>query len=199
MQPLLWVPYILLTFPLWIMGLFIVAFLLATGQYHTRPSRVYKGRKVTTWKPRWAWLWGQEEDGVFGPDSYRKGQPQWLRAYVWAAIRNPVNNERFTPPLGFVVDPSKIKVYGNTVSSPYDDEAAEQVMRFRWSYVTHGWYSGLWIRIPVGKKHINFRIGWKLLPRDKEGVPDYDYRKPGVGFGLQLQLRPSKFPNDDRS
>lgn len=203
MRPLLYLPAIAFNWALALIGLPLIALLLWTGQYHTRPSQVYAGRKVTAFKSPLFWLWGNEEDGVLGPEWYAAAHPKWgpkFRGWMWSAIRNPVNNDRFIAPIGVRIDPTRVRSVGNCKASPQDDEAAEGVMRFRWSYTVQGAYSGLWVRYPLNNgKYINFRIGWKLLPKDKEGVPDYDYRKPGCGFGLQLQLRPSKFPNVNRS
>ena len=43
---------------------------------------------------RWTWLWGNDEDGVVGPDWYNPLASRWL-AFKWSALRNPVNNLRF--------------------------------------------------------------------------------------------------------
>ena len=49
--------------------------------------------------PRWAWLWDNDEDGVY-PHWYVVLNPQWSVArveFMWTALRNSVNNLRFVP------------------------------------------------------------------------------------------------------
>ena len=43
------------------------------------------------WAPRWAWVWGNDEDGSAG----RGLVPSSWRAFKWSALRNPANNLRF--------------------------------------------------------------------------------------------------------
>jgi len=195
MRPFLWIPAIAFNWLMSVVGVVLIPLLLSIKAYHTRPSRVYAGRKITAWTSGLFWLWGNEEDGIDGPDWYKAKYPAFFkRAFLWSAIRNPVNNDRFWFPMGVQLDPTRVRSVGNCKASPQDDEAREQLLKFRWSYAWQGPFSGLWVRLPLkGKKYINFRIGWKILPKDKEGVPDYDYRKPGCGFGLQMQLRESQF------
>lgn len=41
----------------------------------------------------WA-LFGNDEDGIYGPPDFMSGSPQWLRAVFWW-IRNPAHNLTF--------------------------------------------------------------------------------------------------------
>lgn len=210
-----WLLRMLAVLPLWLAG-FPICYVLARRQaWEPRKSRFYANpdgsqRILAQWRPRWAYVWGNEEDGVAGPRWFMQGAPAWKRAFVWSAWRNPTNNLRFVYPFGIVIQPSRVRFRGNVIDSPGDDERREGVARFRWSYAWQGAFSGLWVKAPISfpqiqalghwwqfwlwrvdwrQEVLNFRIGYKILPKDARGVPDYDYRAPGAGFGLQLQLR----------
>jgi hypothetical protein len=47
----------------------------------------------STHYPKWAWIWDNEIDGVYGPENPHTA---W-QAFYWTALRNPVNNLRFVP------------------------------------------------------------------------------------------------------
>lgn len=54
----------------------------------------------THWKAgKWSWLWDNDEDGVL-PPWYVAIHSNWTYsriAFVWSALRNPVNNLRYVP------------------------------------------------------------------------------------------------------
>jgi hypothetical protein len=199
-----WLLRVLVVAPLWVIGIPLCYVLARRHAWEIRDSRffVYDGtstpRKLAQWRVRWVWLiYGNDEDGVAGPRSFMQGAPPWKRALVWSAWRNPVNNLRFVWPFGIQIDPPRVRVRGNTVLSPDEDEAQEfeaaefedrePVRRVLWSYTWQGPFAGLWIRWPRGARaHGQFRIGWKLIPRDARGVYDADYRSKGCPFGLQF-------------
>lgn len=80
-----------------IVGLFVLLPLAATGAWYTRNSRYFPGRAVTVWRGgKLTWIWGNEEDGVTGAPFYVVQHPNiHMRAYFWSALRNPANNLRF--------------------------------------------------------------------------------------------------------
>lgn len=212
-----WVLRILAVLPLWVLG-FPVCYVLARREmWSLQTSRFFKEdsgqpRKRPQWRPRWAWIWGNEEDGVAGPRWHLQGAPSWRRAFVWSAQRNPVNNARFVFPLGIRIEPRRIRFRSNCLYSPQDDWTGARAL---WSYTWQGLFSGLWIRttpfpwfrvaltwrrvwrisLPTSfqftrrRVYANVRAGWKLVPKDAFGIPSTDYRSKGCGFGLQLQLR----------
>jgi hypothetical protein len=57
--------------------------------------------------PPWAWIWDNEEDGVFGPGTPRT---RW-QAFYWSALRNPVNNLRFVPGVSKIGRPLLYKTW----------------------------------------------------------------------------------------
>ena len=78
-----------------IIGIPLAAALLLTSAYSMRLSRYFPARVIAVWRGgALTWLWGNEEDGVFGPQVYNPSMTKW-RAFVWSALRNPVGNLRF--------------------------------------------------------------------------------------------------------
>ena len=189
MRPLLWLLCLAIDLPLWLVG-FPICYVLARREaWVLRPSKYFAGRTVTAWGPRWAELWGNWEDGVVGPQWWKQqhpDRPDWWLAFVWSAWRNPTNNLRFVPVLTVKIDPARIRYRGNS-----DDPARNGLDRksIEWSYTWHGVYSGLaWRWQITASHHASVRIGWKLLPKDRNGVAAEDYRSIRCPFGLQLHL-----------
>lgn len=121
--------------------------------------------------PRWLWLWGNDEDGL-DPDWYRTATSGWnkyVRMWVWAAWRNPVNNLRFLkplhpPPVIGKVKYESYKVRGYTI----------------W-FIWQGWATRLVIITPSNKW---LTVGWKYWIDDAT-VECTDWRRFGVGFGTR--------------
>lgn len=185
----LWPLYVAAQVPLWLAGLPICYRLARREAWTLRPSQYFK-RDVTAWGPRWAWLWGNEENGITGPDwwhTQNAGKPEWRIAFVWSAWRNPVNNLRFVPLLNPVIVPDRIRFRGNA-----DDPARKSAIgrkRVEWSFTWQGIYAGLVVRWQItATHHAQFRAGWKFIPRDRFGVATDDYRSIRCPFGVQLHL-----------
>jgi hypothetical protein len=97
---LYWLVYQLVNIPLMALGVPIVAVLAATRSYKMRFSRnpLFKGVLVTAWKfEPLTLVWGNDEDGVLPYGQFMLDRDSRLRAFVWCAIRNPVNNLRLLP------------------------------------------------------------------------------------------------------
>ena len=144
------------------------------------------GKPIELWKPAWAYPWGNLEDGVI-PPSFVSGAPylagcsdRW-RAFVWCAWRNKISNLRFTRPLGFTIDPKRVAYVGNDgnlyETLPYDSRP------LLWSLACQGPYAGLWI---VWRGHIQFRIGWTIVPADAKGFDPTNLRQLWCGYSLQF-------------
>lgn len=127
------------------------------------------GRQIVN-LPRWAWLWGNDFDGLLGDkrgwwaENTPFGAPadSFLAMYWWAAIRNPANNMRFLDAFSAPVIGSKISYYGRyTVEDKpgmggWQFVTAEQGAR-RWYgfYLVHEW----------GKSRaFAVRLGFKIKP-----------------------------------
>jgi hypothetical protein len=64
--------------------------------------------------PKWAWVWSNDEDGVY-PPWYHRVNPSWSYSrtiFVWTALRNPVNNLRYVPGVSKVGRPLWRKEFG---------------------------------------------------------------------------------------
>lgn len=184
----MWVLALVSLAVMWVIGWPICAALVYSGRMVNRKLPAF-GRTLLAWGPKWAYPWGNDEDGIDGlrggsPDNYwwrdktEDVSLEW-RILWWSCWRNPVNNLRFVRPFGFVIDPDMIEFRGNSVD-PRASYALER--RNWWAFTWHGIYAGLWV-IYRGYK---FRIGWNILPKDRDGMSEDDYRSKGAGFKLQF-------------
>ena len=175
--------YLVIELPLTVLGIPIVYKLAKDKAWYARPSKFYPGKTILAWKPSWAWLWGNEEDGVTGAQWWHDKNPTWSEtklAFQWSALRNSVNNLRYVPGLRCIVNPSKVKV-----------------SRLGKAYIARqGVYAGLTYDGTTlgddspGTKGIWFHIGWKIFDTDvgtETRLPMTDMRYPGAGFGLRLK------------
>lgn len=182
----LWPMYLALSLVLDVVGLFLLVPLSLARAWRWRYSRVYAGRNMTVWRGgRLTWLWGNEEDGVAGPEWWRErtgvARYGWLNgcwsAYRWSALRNPTNNLRFVPFINPVIDPHAIRWVGRG-----DPETLGS-----WSFTWQGAYAGFRCSFRFRGGGYRLWLGWKLLPRDAQGVADTDYRKPRCGWATQFK------------
>lgn len=189
-----WVLRILAVLPLWLLGLPICYVLARREAWSVQPSRLFRDahgpKRLPQWNPRWAFPWSNDEDGITGNAMWTSDHmhwPQWKRAFVWSAWRNPVNNLRLIWPFGIRIVPERVRTRSNCLNSPDEDWRGDRVL---WAYTWQGAFAGLWIRWPYRGGHGQLRIGWKLIPRDaRMAPPETDHRSVACGFGLQLQLR----------
>lgn len=131
--------------------------------------------------PPFAWLWGNDEDGV--PDWWlarakdkhivARTFPRWW----WYAIRNPVNNLRF---LFDDVTPDKLHIRTNWNAEGWAMEAPQMQevgQHTAWRFVRHGWKAGyrrVWLDRDT---YSEIWFGWKLASP-----------VPGLGFAMQVRL-----------
>lgn len=182
-----WLLYSAVAIVLNAIGLVLLLPLSACHAWRRRPSKVFPfaphaGFPITAWRGGWlTWLWGNEEDGVTGPQWWliRTGATvlpsnRWKlarAAYRWSALRNPSNNMRFIPGVNPVIEPSRI----------------QSVRAARWIFTWQGPFAGFIWFPRIGEKVFRFWIGWKLKPEDAQGVDDHDMRKPRCGFAMQFK------------
>ena len=178
--------HLVLTVVLSIVGVPVIAWLAARRAWAPAWSMA-TGAIVIEWAPAWAWIWGNSEDGVIPPNFvngslYLAGYGEAWRAFVWCAIRNKVSNLRFTPRLGFQIEPAKVGYVGNAhdLYAPI----APLSPRVLWSLAWQGSYAGLWVRI-AGL--MQFRLGWTIVPADADGFDARNLRQRFCGFSIQLQ------------
>jgi hypothetical protein len=192
----LWPLYACASALLDLIGLLIVYVLSHDVRVVRRKSRIYPDRWVDAWLPRWAWLWGNEQDGVSGPMWFRelhRGRCYGRVAFLWSALRNPTNNLRFVPFINPVIVPGLVGAIGNSEDPNLERkrDLALNVWRRRmyWCFTWQGIFAGFWwIWTPTPSHHVEVRIGWKLIKRDRHGVPADDYRAPRCGFGVIVHL-----------
>lgn len=180
---------VVLALPLWVLGWFVCSYCLLTNKVQVRVSQKYEARVITAWRPGWAWVWGNEEDGIWGDYKWRTrfaATPR-LGALLWCCWRNPSNNFRFVPGLTIDIEPHRIGFIGNHDYPSERRELNNQPPRgdIKWAFTWHGWYTGfVWRMQLAAQRHFQIRLGWKLLPKDRFGVSDY--RAAGCGFGAQI-------------
>jgi hypothetical protein len=165
-----------------LIGHIFIPMLLAFGAYEKKYSERFQ--KYYIGFPSLFWLWSNEEDGVLGSTEYKARYPKWsefLRGWVWSAIRNPVNNLRFVKYLSCKIDPNKINFQGDLGQDPrlYENRQAAYSY-FCW----HGIYTSYRKQYVKAGKLNEFWIGWKLWPIDQLGV-EQSVRKHGAGFAMQ--------------
>jgi hypothetical protein len=173
---ILWPLYLAVFLVLAIIGLVLLLPLSLLKAWRWRFTRVFPDlREVSAWRGGWlTWVWGNEEDGVTGPDWWlrrTKGSKAWLVAYRWSALRNPVNNLRFIRAINPVIDPKRVRAV-------------------RWDsgfFCWQGAFAGV-MHFPVIRGQVfRFWLGWKLKPEDRHGVPATDFRAHGCGFAIQFK------------
>jgi len=182
-----WALYLAVTLPLWLLGWVVVPVLLLLKKVEWRQSKKWT-YGVAAWTPKFAYLWGNEENGVFGYSGTPGQQKFWTTrtalwsplkiAVAWSANRNPTNNLRFIKPFGF--DPN-----GTQRQAGRRDEWGSA-----WTaYDPNSWFfvrSGLYTAFYFARWGLKFRIGWNIEPRDCY-FPVEGYRAKGAGFKLQLK------------
>jgi hypothetical protein len=102
---LYWIVWQLVSFALELVGLPLLLPLALFHAWTTRPgkSAMFGPAPVTAWIGGWlTFPWDNEQDGVVPPQMvngapYLITYPQWLRAYIWSAWRNPANGMRWAP------------------------------------------------------------------------------------------------------
>lgn len=169
---------------LWLVGMPVVGWLSYRANWRLQHSWLFN-RDLLQWAPSWAFLWGNLENGVTGPDWYALENPKWSqrwRAFVWSAWRNPTCNLRFIKPFGFLIDPAKVHYVGNCMDPDASFKAQPGTY---WYFAWHGLYTGFWLIY----RGWQFRIGWKVIPKDIHGLAPDDYRRKGCGTALQLQRK----------
>jgi hypothetical protein len=166
--------------PVYLVGLLLVP-VLAAGTWQVGTSRTLPPLRIWKWASPF-WLWDNDQDGICPMEQ----KPTWQNAVKWY-IRNPVENLRYTS-LGLRIIPSQVRVTGNTLVTPDIDYATTGIKKWRWFAARQKLKGGLWVQGPVGKKRLNVRLGYKLIPPDAVSISPEDGRLSGCGVASQLQL-----------
>ena len=143
------------------LGWFVVPLMLLSGKYHW------------VWRP-----WYNIEDGLGTPKWY--GQSFWHR-YVYHAWRNPAAGLRSFRAIAPLPEPQRTHWKGNI------DGAHMPPLKGEWYWFHanqdhyHGFFAARWFKTPWGWKWLDFRVGWKVAPKDAERV-DPSKARWGIGF-----------------
>jgi hypothetical protein len=161
-----WTALLLIRAALIILGLGVVALAIP---FRVPGASASDGRPITN-LPRWAWLFGNDYDGLLGDKRawWAKNTPfglavdSYLAMWIWAAWRNPVNNLRLVPGLSCPVSECAITYRGNYVVEDKPNlggwqfvTAASRTSRWYGLYVVHEWSP---------TRAFVLRIGYKIKP-----------------------------------
>ena len=103
-----------------------------------------------------AWLYDDSRNPPM-PASWREGQPEWWRDYVWRAWRNPLPGLRW-----WVNEPEEDSYYDDWYGENNPDWLVRDGYEIHsfW-YIRRGLFFEYWYLRRVGNKYFEFRIGWK--------------------------------------
>ena len=137
--------------------------------FRVTSNSVSDGRVIVN-LPKWAWLFGNDYDGLLGDKRgwWADNTPfgvkvdSFLAMWVWAAVRNPVNNMRLTTLYSAPVQGSIITYKGNYVVEDKPGMGG-------WQFVTttngnKKWYGFYLVHEWSTKKAFVIRIGFKVKP-----------------------------------
>ena len=145
------------------------------------------------------WLWDNEEDGIYGAPFWIKrndGKYNFKTAYTWSALRNPVNNMRFTK-LGLnrdkIID-IEYKYWGDPeIPTPHLARNRKGRKMWHYSLVRRGWlwYPSFWYinATKSNVKHFRVRAGWKCTYK---WIQDNDLSQSGKYSGATFQFLPNR-------
>ncbi len=143
--------------------------------------------------PKWAWIYDNDEDGIYGAAWFNKGVYDFKTCYKWSAIRNPVNNMRFVSL--FTVNHNRMSSYTSkgyrSVPSP---KLSRELGKAIWHYTIvkqkYFWYFSFWyIKAKSDNKHFRIRLGWKCHPL---WVLNEPHNKIKQYSGITFQLMPNR-------
>lgn len=169
-----WVLMGIIRLPLTVIGWVVLPFALRRVEYEALPS--------------WAWIWGNDEDGLDGPPWYQKKHPDWsksFRRYAWLGWRNRVHNLRELSWIKMRLVSSKVRFVGSDLDIT-PSNARFQNSNVIWHLAWQGFVrAGFWLIWAWGEeRHFRIFVGWKVRPSHSLMVEGYALN--GVGFGSQL-------------
>ena len=185
----LWIAVIAIKIPTVLLGFLVVPFLYR-----------YRHKKYED-LPAWTRPWANPEDWWGGPEGTEESVPQWWinryegvtfwTWYKYHAIRNPANGLRSFEFLDLDIDQEKIEYIAYPELKHYDPWYTRRYtpdVDFYWYLVWQGWQSCFKIIYHWNdEKHIEFKIGWRVNPRDKHVAPDPDgIRGEDAGFATKF-------------
>lgn len=149
-----------------LLGFFVVAAAIPFRKLQRSKS---DGRSIIN-LPRWAWLWGNDYDGLLGdkrgwwvdntPFGWRVNS--FAAMWWWAAVRNPVNNLRLVAGISCPVSECSISYAG-------DRTVEDKPGRGGWQFViaerrTSVWYGFYLVHEWSATRAFVIRVGYKIKP-----------------------------------
>lgn len=136
--------------------------------------------------PRWAWLWDNKEDGIYGPRWFNQSVTNFTTCYKWSAIRNPANNMRFID-LFNVTHKQGIKHIKHGDDHTPNPQLSRALKRAVWHFTLVRqkgvWCFSFWyLKAFENGRHFRIRLGWKCTPEWIENPRDEIYRDSGITF-----------------
>jgi len=144
--------------------------------------------------PRWAWLWDNDQDGIYGANWFHHGVLTFKTCWLWSAVRNPTNNMRFWIGLNREDGFRAVHTFGDMgIPTP---RKARELGRATWhlTLVRRGilWHMSYWYIKPISNvKHFRIRIGYKCTP---DWVDNVNLTKiPTLKYsGITFQFMPNR-------
>ena len=161
-----WAALIVLRVALILLGLPIVALAIPFRRAGVSAS---DGREIVN-LPRWAWLWGNDFDGLLGDKRgwWANNTPfgvavdSYLAMWWWAAVRNPVNNLRFVKGINCPVSQCAIVNQGDYT---VEDKPGQGGFQFVTAYSgSSTWYGLYWVHEWSDTRALVVRLGYKIKP-----------------------------------
>jgi hypothetical protein len=185
----LWIAFLLLKYPTVFVGFFVVPFMYR-----------YRHKKFED-LPIWMKPWANPEDWWGGPEGTEESVPQWWinryegvtfwTWYKYHAIRNPANGLRTFEFLDLDIVPEKVNYIAFPDIKHYDPWYTRKYTPEVDFYGYLSW-QGIQSCLKIiyhwnDEKHIEFKIGWRVNPRDRDGYLDPDgARSKGAGFATKF-------------
>jgi len=150
------------------LGLVIVAIALP---FRKDDISVSDGRKIVN-LPKWAWLWGNDFDGVLGDKRgwWAANTPfgwdvnSYMAMYWWTAIRNPANNMRRVSLFSAPIVGSIIRFKGQYEVSDKPGMGGWQFVKLN-SAKGRNYYGFYLVKQWSETRAFVIRLGFKVLPR----------------------------------
>jgi hypothetical protein len=198
-----WTVLALIRIPLMFLGLFVVpvALLFKTESSLKDPFTEYNTGR-SWWLvslPRWAWIWGNDREGAKGDRRgywdangiVWGGSDQFLNQWWWLAVRNPVNNMRFTRGLSVNMREAKTRVLAG--QQYVHDSRGVYGWQFLRADDQRFHYYSYYIVKKIGRKAaFAFRIGHKIEMWHNTHDWSTDIQKAWKGFTISLRIGPAK-------
>lgn len=135
----------------------VLSVLLWIPAWLVRLAFILVGLVVVPFTNRETSIWGNYEDPE-PPHWFKPYSSEFVRDYLWRAIRNPANNLRF-----LIKQPA---FFDSTAGrdNPHYDIYTTGLHLTSWRWTRSGLFSEFWYMKEVGEKVIEVRLGWKFSP-----------------------------------